>query len=165
MGCIMSDLRCLFASTAFVFTGAGAFAQGLDQDTACRTVVKLMAASSPDQQKVKEILDYALQTMQDVDRLHRLGGQIEIFSQMPEKGRSSIASIVVDRCRSHKELTLADTATETYEAIRTMRTSLALNAERRKLARRALAGHRLAPAVLADSQETRSVAWRSEDDL
>jgi hypothetical protein len=77
-----------------------------------------MTALSPDQHKVKEILDFALQTMQAVDRLHHLKGQIEIFPQMSEDLRSSIALFVTHRCRSREGVTLTDTAIETYEAIR-----------------------------------------------
>jgi len=116
----------LVASTAFVFAGTGAFAQSLDQDTPCGEVVKVMTAPSPDQQNVKEILDFALETMQDVDRLHGLKGQNQIFPRMSKEGRSSLALIVADRCHGREDLPLADAAIETYEAIRTMRTSLAL---------------------------------------
>jgi DNA-binding FrmR family transcriptional regulator len=119
MGSVMSVLRCLVSATVFAFAGTGAFAQSLDEDTSCGAVVKVMTAASPDQQKVKEILNFALQTMQAVDRLHRLKGQIEIFPQMPEDMRSSIALFVAHRCSSREGLTLADTAIETYEAIRT----------------------------------------------
>jgi hypothetical protein len=122
----MRLLRWLVAATAFVFAGTGAFSQSLDQDITCEAVVKVMAAPSPDQQKVKQILDLALQTMEAVDRLHRQKGQIGIFPQMCEEGRSSVALIVVQRCRSREGLTLADTAIEAYEAIRTMRTRLGL---------------------------------------
>src|SRR5262249_43380707 len=110
--------RCLVASTVFAFAGMGAFAQSLDEDTDCGAVVKVMAAPSPDQQKVKEILDFALQTMQAVDRLHRLKGEIEIFPQKSDDLRSRFALFVVQQCRSREGLTLADTAIETYEAIR-----------------------------------------------
>jgi len=119
MGSVMNVLRCLVSATVFVFAGTGAFAQGLDEDTSCGAVVKVMTDPSPDQHKVKEILDFALQTMQAVDRLHHLKGQTEIFPQMSEDLRSSIALFVTHRCRSREELTLTDTAIETYEAIRT----------------------------------------------
>jgi hypothetical protein len=127
MGSVMSVLRCLVAFTAFAFAGTDAFAQSLDEDTSCRAVVEVMTAPSPDQQKIKEILDFSLQTMQAVDRLHRLKGQIEIFPQMSEEVQSSLALIVTHRCSSREGLTLADTAIETYEAIRTLRRNLALS--------------------------------------
>jgi hypothetical protein len=126
MGSFMSVLRYLVALAAFVFTGTGAFAQNLDEDTSCGDVVKVMTAPSSDQQKVKEVLDFALQTMQGVDRLHRLKGQIEIFPQMSGDMRSSLALFVAHRCRSREEVTLADTAIETYEAIRNHAKKLAL---------------------------------------
>jgi DNA-binding FrmR family transcriptional regulator len=126
MGSVMSILRCLFAFTVFVFAGTDAFAQSLDEDTSCGAVVEVLAAPSPDQQKVKEILDFALQTMQAVDRLHRLKGQLEILSQMSEEMRSAVALFVTDRCRSREGLTLADTAIETYEGLRTRAKELAL---------------------------------------
>ena len=85
-----------------------------------------MTAPSPDQRKVKEILDFGLQTMQAVDRLHGLKGQIEIFPQMSEDMRSSVALFVANRCRSREAITLADTAIETYEAIRNHPKELAL---------------------------------------
>jgi hypothetical protein len=118
MGSVVSILRALIAFAAFVFAGTGAFAQTIDEDTSCRAVAEVMTAPSPDPQKVKEILDFSLRTMQAVDRLHRLKGQIEIFPQMPEDLRSSVALFVSHRCRSREGLTLADTAIETYEAIR-----------------------------------------------
>ena len=108
----------MVASAAFLFAVTGVSAQSVDEDTSCGAVVKVMAAPSPDQRKVKEILDFALQTMQAVDRLHRLRGQTEIFPQMSEALRSSIALFVAQRCHSREDLTLADTAIETYEAIR-----------------------------------------------
>jgi hypothetical protein len=126
MGGVMSVLRCLVASTAFAFAGTGAFAQSLDEDTSCGAVVKVMTAPSPDQQKVKEILDFALQTVQAVDRLHRLRGQMEIFPQMSEDMRSGVALFVAYRCASREGITLADTAIETYEAIRNHPKELAL---------------------------------------
>jgi hypothetical protein len=122
----MRVLRLAVAATAFAFAGTGAFAESLDQDVTCEAVIKVMASPLPDQQKVKDILDFTLQTMEAVDRLHREKGQVGIFSQMCEEGRSSVALIVAQRCRSREGLTLADTAVETYEAIRTMRASLGL---------------------------------------
>jgi hypothetical protein len=90
-------------------------------------VVKVMTDPSLDQRELKGILSFALQTMQALDRLHGLKGQIEIFPQMSEDLRSSIALFVAHRCRGREGLTLADTAIETYEAIRTRaRKSLAL---------------------------------------
>jgi hypothetical protein len=108
----------LVVFTVCIFSGTGAFGQSLDEDTSCGAVVKIMTAPSPDQQKVREISDFTLQTMQAVDRLHRLKGQTEIFPQMSEDLRSSIALFVAHRCTGREGITLADTAIETYEAIR-----------------------------------------------
>jgi hypothetical protein len=116
----------MVASTAFLFAVTGVSAQSVDEDTSCGAVVKVMTAPSPDQLKAKEILGFALQTMQAVDRLHRLRGQTEIFPQMSEGLQSSIALFVAQRCHNREGLTLADTAIETYEAIRRHPKELAL---------------------------------------
>jgi hypothetical protein len=145
----MRVIKRLIVCTGFIFTGSEAFAQVIDEDTKCGTVEAIMSAPSPDNQKVREILDFTLQTIQALDRSHRLRRQIEILPQMTVDGRTSVALIVADRCRSRTGITLADTAVETYEAIRTMRTSLGLNAQRRKSARRTLARHASEASALA----------------
>ncbi|MGA7323240.1 MAG: hypothetical protein WBX25_01860 [Rhodomicrobium sp.] len=144
----MRILKYVVVSTVLLLATSHAYAQSLDDDTACGTVVNILEAPFPDKQRVKEVLDYTLQIMQAVDRLHGLKRQMEIFPQISKEGRSFVALIVTERCRSQHGLTLADTAIQTYEAIRTLRTSLGLNGERRKWARRTLAPYRLAPKVL-----------------
>ncbi len=146
----MNVLKCCITSILLLLAGSAAYAQSLDDDTTCGAIVKVMDAPSPDKQKVKEILDYTLEIMKAVDRLHQLRGQIEIFQQMSREGRSSVALMVTERCRSREAITLADTAIETYEAIRTTRTVLGLNGERRKRAHRTLSPHRPATTVFAE---------------
>ena len=146
----MYVLKCFIASTAMLLTGSGAYTQSLDDDTTCGAIVKIIDAPSPDQQKVKEVLDYTLEIMKAVDRLHQVRGQAAIFPQMSKEGRSSVALTVTERCRSREAISLADTAIETYEGIRTMRTILGLNGERRKWSHRTLSRPRPAPTFLAE---------------
>ncbi|MGA7330066.1 MAG: hypothetical protein WBX25_37670 [Rhodomicrobium sp.] len=146
----MSILRCFVASVAALLAGSSVYAQSLDDDTTCGVIVRVVSAPSPDKQKVKEVLDYTLEVMKGVDRLHRLRGQTELFPQMSKEGRSSVALTATERCRSREAITLADTAIETYEAMRTLRTILGLNSERRKRAHRTLLQPRSAPALLAE---------------
>jgi hypothetical protein len=148
----MRVLKSLIVCTAFIFSGSEASAQTIDDDTKCATIELIMYAPSPDKQKVRGVLDYTLQTMQAVDRTHRLRGHIEIFPQMTGDGRTSVALIAVNRCRSHASITLADTAIETYEAIRTIRTSVGLNGQRRIWARTTLARNASRATALAARQ-------------
>ncbi len=143
----MKILKGLIACTAFMLIVPGAFAQTIDEDTKCGTVEKIMESPSLDKQRVREVVNYILQTMQAVDRVHALKGKNEILTQMTGEGRSSVALIVTDRCHSHRDLTLADTAVETYEAIRAMRASLALSQPLPKLAQAPIARRRLSAVV------------------
>lgn len=142
MGRVMSVFKSLVVSLAFIPAGLAAHAENIDQDTPCAAIVQIVEAPSPDGQKIKEVLDYTLQTMQAVDRLHGLRGQAEIFSQMPVENRTSLALVAVSRCRGRPAVSLTDTAIETYEAIRSKRASLGLGAQRAKQAQSAPAAHR-----------------------
>lgn len=130
----MSILKCLVAGISLIPAASAALAHSIDQDTPCEAIVKILEAPALDQQRVKEVLDYTLETMQGVDHLHRLKGQIEIFPQMSEDGRVSLALIAIRRCQDRPAVPLADTAIETYEAIRGKRASLGLNGQQQKLA-------------------------------
>jgi hypothetical protein len=164
VSCVMNVLRCVIASTAMFLTGSGVYAQSIDDDTACGAIVKIIDVPSPDKQKVKEVLDYSLEIMKAVDRLHQLRGQIQIFPQMSMGGRTSVALMVAERCRGREAITLADTAIETYEAIRSMRIILGVNGERRKPARRSISRPRFVPASFAYRQATRPTVRRAEED-
>ncbi len=156
----MGIFKYIIFSTVLLLSGSGASAQSLDEDTACGAIVNILEAPSLDEQRVKEVLDYTLQIMQAVDRLHGLRGQIEIFPQISKEGRSFVALIVTERCRNRETITLADTAIETYEAIRTLRTSLGLNRERRKSARRMLSSHRSAAKGLGATGASAESSFR-----
>lgn len=143
----MRLLAILMAGTVFLSVKSETIAQSLDEDTKCGMIETIVYAPAPDKREVQQILNYTLETMQAIDRLHRLRGQTAIFPQMTDEGRTALALVVANRCRSHAGLTLADTAIEIYEAIRTMRTSLALNGPRRKWARRTLT-HRVPPVTM-----------------
>jgi len=79
-------------------------------------------------------VDYIVETMRALDRVHGRNGKIEIFPQLTEDGRSTLALIVTDRRRTRGSLTVADTAIETYEAIRATKPSFVQSKPARKLA-------------------------------
>ncbi len=159
----MRVLKSLIASTAFILIGSGALAQNIDEDTKCGTIEKIMDAPSPDKQRVREVLSYILQTMQALDRVHGLRSKTEILSHMTVDGRSLVALAVTDRCRSHGGLTLADTAVETYEAIRAMHAGLGLNEPQRKWAQRPIAHRRVRVVVSRPRLALRMTLRRMRD--
>ncbi len=146
----MHVLRCFIASVAALSAASFVCAQSLNDDTTCGAILKIIDAPSPDKQKVKEVMDYTLEIMTAVDRLHQQRGQTELVPQMSKEGRSSAASMATGRCRNSESITLADTAIQTYETIRTLRTILGPNKEARKWAHRRLLPRRSAPTLLAD---------------
>jgi hypothetical protein len=115
----MRTVTSLFVCLILSFAGSRAFAEAIDDDTRCGSVEALFGASA-DRDKLRDVLDYVLQTMRSVDHAHGLKGSPEILPQMTEEGRSAVALIVVRRCRDRAGVTLADTTIETYEAIRAM---------------------------------------------
>ncbi len=159
MGRVMSVLKSLAVSLFLVPASLGAHAESVDQDTPCAAIVQIVEAPSPDGRRIKEILDYTLETMQAVDRLHGIRGQAEIFPQMPPENRTSLALIAVSRCRGRPAVSLADTAIETYEAIRSKRASLGLGAQRVKAVQSAPAPHRK-PARVARREPPRQPVRR-----
>ncbi len=123
----MKLLRSLAVSALLTFAGSGAFAQAVDDDTKCETLVAITQASSPSGKKAKQATVYIEETMLALDRLHGQRGKAEIFPQMTEYDRSSLVQTVIMRCHSRKAITVADTAIETYEAVRAAGAGLGLN--------------------------------------
>jgi hypothetical protein len=117
----MRVLRSIIPCAVLAFSGSNAIAQVIDDDTKCAAIENIIQTASPDRQKV---VNYIVETMRALDRVHGLKGKIEIFPQLTEDGRSALALIVTDRCRTRGSLTVADTAIETYEAIRAIKPSL-----------------------------------------
>jgi len=128
----MRVFRSLIASAVILLLGASAFADVIDDDTKCEKVVT--ATSSADAETAKEIVNYVLATIQAIDRLHGRRHQVEILPQMTPEGQSLLAFLVLDRCRSRGDTSLTDISVETYERVRVMRNSLALNGVPVKLA-------------------------------
>jgi|SRR5271166_6193388 len=132
----MKVLPRLFACFVVLSPFAGqATAQSIDDDTKCRAVNAMMAASIASNGKSADIVTYIEKIMKDLDRAHGLRGKAEIFPQMTANGQSAVALVAIDRCRTHPDLTLADTAVETYEAVRAMQASLGMKKFNPKLAR------------------------------
>jgi len=149
----------LVAAIAVVLTWSGAFAQALDEDTKCGVIEKISNDPSANPQRVRDVAQYILQTMQAVDRAHGAEGKPAIFSQMTEEGQSLLAIVAMKRCRGRSEVAVADIAIETYEAIRTIRGALGYD-EPRKLTRRFLIRARSHPR-----QEVRSARRRTQNRL
>lgn len=114
----MKMLRTLAASVLLTFAGSSAFAQNIDDDTKCGTLVAFTQDSSSGETKAKEAARYIEETMRALDRLHAQQGKAEIIPRMTEEGRSSLVQAVVIRCHERHAITVADTAVETYEAVR-----------------------------------------------
>jgi hypothetical protein len=123
----MKALRSLAVSALLMFAGSGASAQVIDDDTKCEALVALTQASSPSGTKAKEAAGYIEETMRALDRLHGQRGRAEIFPQMTEDDRSSLVQTVIVRCHYRLAITVADTAIETYEAVRAEGAGLGLN--------------------------------------
>jgi hypothetical protein len=123
----MNVLRSLAVSALLMFAGSGAYAQVLDDDTKCEALVALTQASSPSGSKAKEAAGYIEGTMRALDRLHGQRGRAEIFPQMTEDDRSALVQTVIMRCHERLAITVADTAIETYEAVRAEGAGLGLN--------------------------------------
>ena len=123
----MTSLRIFVGCVILTLSGSAVSAQVMDDDTKCGAIASLFEAPSPDRQRVKEVVNYIIETMQAVDRLHGRSGKFEIFPSMTEDARSSLALIVSDRCRNRSSLTVADIAIETYEALRAIKPSTSLN--------------------------------------
>ena len=123
----MKALRSLAVSALLMFAGSGASAQVIDDDTKCEALVALTQSSSPSGTKAKEAASYIEETMRGLDRLHGQRGRAEIFPQMTEDDRSSLVQTVIARCHYHLTITVADTAIETYEAVRAEGAGLGLN--------------------------------------
>ncbi len=119
----MRVLTGIISCAILASSGANAFTQVIDDDTKCAAIENIIQTSSPDKEKVKEVVDYIVETMRALDRVHARKGKTEIFPQLTEDGRSALALIVTDRCRIQGSLTVADTAIETYEAIRAAKPS------------------------------------------
>ena len=96
----MKLLRSLAVSALLMFAGSGAFAQTIDDDTKCETLVAITQASSPSGKKAKEATAYIEETMRGLDRLHGQRGKAEIFPQMTEDDRSSLVQTVIMRCHT-----------------------------------------------------------------
>jgi hypothetical protein len=158
-------LRGLIVCTALAFIGSGAFAQIIDDDTKCKTIEKIIYTPSPDKERVKEVLEYIIQTMRALDRLHGLKGKTEIFPKMTEDSRSAMALVVADRCRSYSGLTVADTAIETYETFRAVKASLGLSKPGRKWAHGRITRRYSSASVLGPRQVSRSMIGRAGDEL
>lgn len=118
-GRVMRVLRSIIACAVFVSSGSHLFAQVVDDDTKCAVIESITQTSAPDQQK--EVVTYIVETMRALDRVHGRHGKTEILPQLTEDGRSALALLVTDRCRTQGSLTVADTAIETYEAIRAIK--------------------------------------------
>jgi hypothetical protein len=110
-----------------MFAGPGASAQVIDDDTKCEALVALTQASSPSGPKAKEAAGYIEETMRALDRLHGQRGKAEIFPQMTEDDRASLVKTVIVRCHYRQAITVADTAIETYEEVRTKGAGLGLD--------------------------------------
>ncbi len=123
----MKLLKSLAVSVLLTFAGSGAIAQTIDDDTKCGALVALTQDSSEGETKAKEAARYIEETMRALDRLHGQRGNAEILPQMPEEGRSSLVQTVVMRCHDRQAITVADTAIETYEAVRSAGAGLGLN--------------------------------------
>jgi hypothetical protein len=122
----MKVLRTLAASVLLTFAGSGAFAQNIDDDTKCGTLVTFTQDSSSGETKAKEAARYIEETMRALDRLHAQRGKVEIIPHMTEEGRSSLVQAVVNRCHERQAITVADIAIETYEAVRAAGAGLGL---------------------------------------
>ncbi len=131
----MKVLSSLAVSAFLMFAGSGASAQAIDDDTKCEAIEALAQAPSPAGGKVKEATGYIEETMRALDRLHGQRGKTEIFPQMTKQGRSSLVRSVISRCHNRQAITVADTAIETYEAVRAARLGLALSKAAQKPAR------------------------------
>jgi hypothetical protein len=114
----MKVLRSLAISALLTFAGSGAFAQTIDDDTKCGVLVAVTRDSSTGETAAKEAARYIEETMRAIDRLHGQGGKAEILPQMTEESRSSLVQTVMMRCHDRQAVTVADTAIETYEAVR-----------------------------------------------
>ncbi len=120
----MTVLIRIIACAVLAFSGPSAFAQIVDDDTKCAAIENIIQNPSPDKQKVKEVAEYIVETMRALDHVYGLRGKAEIFPQLTVDGQSALALLVTDRCRTRGSLTIADTAIETYEAIRAIKPSL-----------------------------------------
>ncbi len=114
----MKVLSSLAISAFLMFSGSGASAQAIDDDTKCGAIEAFIQAPSHGYRNVKLAADYIEETMRAVDRLHGQRGKTEIFPQMNEESRSSLVQAVISRCHSRQAITVADTAIETYETAR-----------------------------------------------
>ncbi len=123
----MKVLKSLAVSALLTFAGSGAFAQTIDDDTKCGALVALTQESSSGETKAKEAARYIEETMRALDRLHGQRGKAEILPRMPEEARSSLVQTVMIRCHDRQTITVADTAIETYEAMRAAGTGLGLD--------------------------------------
>ncbi len=120
----MRVLTSIIASAVLASSGFNVLAQVIDDDTKCAAIENIIQNPSPDKQKVTEVVGYIVETMRALDRLHGLKGKTEIFPQLTEDGQSALAFLVTDRCRTRGSLTVADTAIETYEAMRAIKPRL-----------------------------------------
>jgi hypothetical protein len=95
-----------------------AIAEPISDGTKCAVVGETMDAASPDLQKVREIMDYVLQTMKSVDRAYGIRGKVEILPRMETKGVDTLIAMVTVRCRDRQGVTIKSVAVETYEGMR-----------------------------------------------
>jgi hypothetical protein len=110
-------------------------AAAVDDDTTCETVNSVMETSAPGSKKAKEIVLHVRKTMKALDRTHGLEGKHQIFPKMTKSGQSALALFAASRCKVRPELTLTDTAVETYEAVRATHANLGAKKLKRREAR------------------------------
>jgi hypothetical protein len=117
-------LRCLLVFGLSCAALSMARANSLDDDTSCGAIAALLNGEDG-KEKLPEVVSYILGIGAALDRAQALRGKPQILSRMTEEGRFAMALVVVDRCQARPELTVADTAVQTYEAVRTMQKALA----------------------------------------
>jgi len=124
MGSVMKVVSGLIA---LMLIGSSALAQGFNDETKCDTIQKNIYAPSPEKEGVKELLEYIVQIMQALDHAHELKGDTAILPTWTVEGLSALAWIVIDRCPTRRDLSVADATIQTYETIRSMKPGLSLD--------------------------------------
>src|SRR5271165_2259026 len=112
MGSVMKVVSGLIA---LMLIGSSALAQGFNDETKCDTIQKNIYAPSPEKEGVKELLEYIVQIMQALDHAHELKGDTAILPTWTVEGLSALAWIVIDRCPTRRDLSVADATIQTYE--------------------------------------------------
>ncbi len=115
------------ACAAFVCCQTTQADETISPKMSCASVREIFDANTPDNQKIRSVVEIIMQELSKLDRKNASKGLPQIFARMSAEGKRSTAAAITVSCDGHPDYSLAQSAASVYEGMYAMGKDLGVN--------------------------------------